>query len=56
MIDKEQTQLDTLPDDAERERRELEIDKQDYYAAMKKYKANPISYSLDEVEKELKQE
>lgn len=39
---------------AEREQREREIDKQDYDAAMERYNANPISYSLDVIEKELK--
>ena len=39
---------------AEREQRELEIDKQDYDAAMQRYKTNPVSYSLDVIEEELK--
>lgn len=36
-----------------RERMEDEIDRQAYEEAMKEFRANPVTYTLEEVEKEL---
>ena len=36
-----------------RERREDELDRQAYEKAMEEFRANPVTYTLDEVEKEL---
>ena len=38
---------------AMRERIEDELDRQAYEEAMKEFRANPVTYTLDEVEKEL---
>ena len=39
---------------AMRERIEDELDRQAYEEAMKEFRANPVTYTLDEVEKELR--
>ena len=36
-----------------RERMEDELDRQTYEEAMKEFRANPVTYTLEEVEKEL---
>ena len=36
-----------------RERMENELDRQAYEKAMEEFRANPVTYTLDEVEKEL---
>ena len=45
--------LTDFPAKAMRERIERELDRQAYEEAMKEFRANPVTYTLDEVEKEL---